>query len=218
LPAVTPNVPAWAPWGIVTDAGSVTAEAGLAVKAAAVPPAGAGAVSVIVQEEAAGAAKATGVQVNPLSPGWMVTVPPVAEVPSVEPDESAAELFASCNWEEESVVWLIGRLMVARTPVETVVSFSPHRMQVADPALALHESCLFADVVAGPAVIVAAPKSAVAYASVHWSAAGREVAVFKLRFKVTELPAAAAPDESPIATDWPRQSAADRVRKMTMRR
>jgi hypothetical protein len=68
------------------------------------PPAGAAAVSVTVQDEVAGAAKETGIQVNPLSPGSIVTVPPVPEVPSIAPVELAAEALAISNWEEESEV------------------------------------------------------------------------------------------------------------------
>ena len=88
----------------VTDAGKVTAEAGLAVRATVAPPAGAAAVSVIVQEELAGAAKTAGLHVNALSPGSIVTVPPVMDVPRVAPVGPAAEAPVSCNWEEESVV------------------------------------------------------------------------------------------------------------------
>ena len=42
-----------------------------------------------------------------------------------------------------------------------VVLLSPQRMHVAEPAPLLQLSCLFAAVAAGPAVIVAEPKSTV---------------------------------------------------------
>jgi hypothetical protein len=97
-----------------------------------------------------------------------------------------------------------------------VVLFSPQRMQVSDPVMLAQEICLFAAVAAVPAVMVGEPKSTVEYASVHSTAAGSELAGFKLRFNVTELPAAAEPDESPSATDWARQTdAADTATKST---
>ena len=77
---------------------------GLAVKATVAPPAGAAAVNVTVHEELTGAAKAAGLHVNPLSPGSIVTVPPVLDVPRAAPVELAAEVIVVCNWEEEADV------------------------------------------------------------------------------------------------------------------
>lgn len=92
--------------------------------------------------------------------------------------------------------------------------FSPHRMQVADPAPPLQESCLLAAAAAGPAVMVAELKSAVEYANCHSTEAGSAPAAFKVRFKVTELPAAATPEEIPSDTPWAGHSdAADRRTK-----
>jgi hypothetical protein len=130
----------------------------------------------------------------------MVTVPAVPEVPNAVPDEPAAELLVKPTGEEASLVWLIGRVTVARTPLERVVLFNPHKMQVADPALLLHVSCLFAAVAAGPTAIVAVLKSTVEYPSVHSTEAGSGLARLTLRFNVTALPAAAEPDESPSET------------------
>ena len=104
FPPVTLNVPVCEPCGTLIDAGTVAADVEADDKFIVAPPAGAAAVSVMVQDELASAAKETGVQVNPLSPDSMVTVPPAVEVPSVAPDELAAELLESCSWEEESEV------------------------------------------------------------------------------------------------------------------
>jgi len=98
------NVPIWEPCGSVTDVGTVAAEVDVDPKVIVAPPADAAAVSTMKHEELAGAAKETGTHVNLLSPGSMVTVPPTVEVPSGAPDELAAELLVSCNWEEESEV------------------------------------------------------------------------------------------------------------------
>jgi hypothetical protein len=89
------NVPIEEPEETVTDAGTVAAEVRADVNVIVAPPAGATAVSVMVHTELAGAAKETGTHVNPLSPGSIVTVPPVVEVPNPAPDGSAAELFVT---------------------------------------------------------------------------------------------------------------------------
>jgi hypothetical protein len=159
--ADTLKFPLSEPCGIVTVGGTVTAVAGLADTPITAPPAGAAAVSVRVHTETAGDAMDTGVQVNPLSPGWTVTVPPVLVAANTVPVAVAATLPVSCNADEESEVWLIGRVTVATTPLAMVELFNPHRMQVADPELLLQETCLFAAAAAGPAAIVAEPKSSV---------------------------------------------------------
>jgi hypothetical protein len=158
--AVTLKVVLRAACGTVTK-GSVTAEGGFADTVIGAPPAGAAAVRVIVQEDAVGAAKDIGVHVNPLSPGWMVTAPPVVVVTRVVPVASAATPPVSCNWEEESEVWFRGRVTVATTPLAMVELLRPHRMHIAVPELLLQEICLLAAVAAGPAAIVGEPKSAV---------------------------------------------------------
>jgi len=92
------------PGATVTGVDSVTAEAGFAVTVMAAPPAGAAAVNVAVQEEVAGDAIETGLHVNPLSPGWIVTEAPVVEVASTAPVAAAAAPAVSCKAEDESVV------------------------------------------------------------------------------------------------------------------
>jgi hypothetical protein len=55
----------------------------------------------------------------------------------------------------------MGRVTVARTPLEMAVSLRSHITHVSDPVLLLQEICLFAAVAAGPAVMVGDPKSTV---------------------------------------------------------
>lgn len=104
FPPVTLNEAVREPCGTVIDAGNVTAEEGLADRVTFAPPARAAAVNVTVQAELAPAANVTGLHMNPLSPGSMVTVPAEVDVPMVPPEAFAAEMLASRSWEEESVV------------------------------------------------------------------------------------------------------------------
>jgi hypothetical protein len=104
FPAVTLNEPVKEPGGKVTEAGAVTAEVGFDDKSIVAPPVGAAAVNVMVHEVLLDAGKETGKQLNPWSPGLIVTVPPAFEVPRSVANASAAELIVSCNWEEASEV------------------------------------------------------------------------------------------------------------------
>jgi hypothetical protein len=97
-------VPVWEPAATTTDDGRFTALDGLADKDTAAPPDGAGADKVTVHDDVCGADSVTGLQVNALSPGEIVTVPAVFDVPRLLPVELAAELLASCTSEEVSDV------------------------------------------------------------------------------------------------------------------
>ena len=160
VPALTVNVAELAPCATVTLDGSL-APAGEELRATVAPPLGAADVKATVQVAVEGGVMDTELHENPFRPSWIiVTVPPVLDTDTDEAAALAPSSFVSCIDDEVSVVVPDSiRDTVATTPLSTAVVFSPHNTHVAEPALLLQESDLFA--AAGPAAIVADEKSTV---------------------------------------------------------
>lgn len=199
--ALAVNVAEVAPCAIVTVGGNRAPE-GEDVRAIAAPPIGAGDVRATVQLEVDGGAMACGLHEKPFKLDWLiVTVPPVVETPSIVPAPSDATAFSTCKTDvgcvdEDDTV----SDTVAMTPPEIGVAFMPHKTHVLDPGALLQDTDLFTAAAAGPMVTPIDEKSAVAYAIVHWIAAGFAFEEFRVRSNITTAPGDAELDAKPSVT------------------
>jgi hypothetical protein len=129
----------------------------------------------------------------------IVTVPPVAEVVTPAPAESAEMPLVS--WTEEDVSGVESakvKVTEATTLFGIAVELSPHSKHVALPEPLVQESDLFA--AADPAAKLADVKSVVEYLSVHSVESGRLPVAFKETFNTTGAPGAPDAEERLSAT------------------
>lgn len=161
MPAVTENFPEVAPAGMATFAG-IFATAGEALRPTVAPPVGAAADKVTVQVEPEDGDTVVGLHERLLKAGvcWIVTVPPVAEVASGAPVESADIALTRETCEELSMVEeATVRVTEATTSLPIGDVFRPHTRHVAVPDPLVQERDLFPT--PEPATKLAEVKSAV---------------------------------------------------------
>ena len=193
-PALAWNVVLVAVAGTVIEAGTDKL-ALLSEIRTTVPPVGAAMDRVTVQVVEAPEVRLFGVHWSPETAGSTLIDPPVPV------------MFASVPLGSVPITLLIGKestaaplfgervaVIVASTPLLTVVAFAPDATHTNVPTPELQLNAFPAAVRAGPATALTAATSVAEYANVHWTLAGAPEGAFKERVNGNALPLSAVPD------------------------
>lgn len=198
LPAVAVKLPDVEPAGTVTEA-ATGSSALLLERDTAVPPLGAAWASVTVQVDLAPEARLVGEHSSEDKAGsQFVTViaPEVADAVSADPFANAATgLLTTMGTVPPLVTGERVTVAVATTPLPIVESVAPIAIHVTEPVAALQVIVLFALLSAVPGMTTTELTSPAANVYVHSTPAGAPPLPLNERFRATEPPSTAAPDE-----------------------